>query len=392
MTISLTKEIGLDLVNNEDVEVILKRSVANDPTGTANKGKLYTKDVAGVTQLFYVASDGTIDQITPASGTPSPWNNTTTVGYITQNTTTNDVIIGGTTAPAAPRKLFIVNGVNPKGIRVEDAASNTNVLDFLKTGDTTTTLQVTGTTISFGPGVAAALDTTLSRIAGPLLNVNVGTRFGGNIERFESAWTIKTIRTVVDGNGDDITISAAIALAAAAGAYVGGVVTIQSGDSTANGANQAAGSRAAIIAGNAASGVGGTPVKGGDVRITTGQGADNGALVANNSGDVIIEDANNQGANVIPVIDQDGSGAGFFGKLGTRDAAHGGTDAVNARWNEVNAVSVVSGDMCFTDPGCPICGREFAEGDDIVLRVIKAEKFEKGYLTRTVPAHYGCKH
>jgi hypothetical protein len=35
----------------------------SDPSGTANKGKLYTKDVAGTTQLFYCNSAGTVTQL-----------------------------------------------------------------------------------------------------------------------------------------------------------------------------------------------------------------------------------------------------------------------------------------------------------------------------------------
>lgn len=39
-----------------------------DQPAVANKGVLYTKDVATVTELFYRASDGTVTQLTPSSG------------------------------------------------------------------------------------------------------------------------------------------------------------------------------------------------------------------------------------------------------------------------------------------------------------------------------------
>jgi hypothetical protein len=39
-----------------------------DPGAVANRGRIYTKDVSTVTELFYQASDGTVTQLTPASG------------------------------------------------------------------------------------------------------------------------------------------------------------------------------------------------------------------------------------------------------------------------------------------------------------------------------------
>ncbi len=41
---------------------------AGDPGASANQIKLYPKDVATVTQLFAQASDGTVTQLTPATG------------------------------------------------------------------------------------------------------------------------------------------------------------------------------------------------------------------------------------------------------------------------------------------------------------------------------------
>lgn len=54
-----------------DVAVFPERA---DPSALANKGILYTKDVSGVTQLFYVDSQGAIRQITgaPAASEASP--------------------------------------------------------------------------------------------------------------------------------------------------------------------------------------------------------------------------------------------------------------------------------------------------------------------------------
>ena len=44
------------------------QELAGDPGATANAGKLYTKDVSTVTELFFQASDGTVTQITPGGG------------------------------------------------------------------------------------------------------------------------------------------------------------------------------------------------------------------------------------------------------------------------------------------------------------------------------------
>lgn len=45
---------------------IIKRAL--DPTAEADRVQLYSKDVAGVSQLFAIASDGTVTQLTPPSG------------------------------------------------------------------------------------------------------------------------------------------------------------------------------------------------------------------------------------------------------------------------------------------------------------------------------------
>ena len=52
--------------------------VAADPAAVANSGFVYTKDVAGITQLFYEADDGTVSQLTPTSGS-TPWQRTGTM-------------------------------------------------------------------------------------------------------------------------------------------------------------------------------------------------------------------------------------------------------------------------------------------------------------------------
>jgi hypothetical protein len=64
-----TNFLGSGLVTfSGDIEVTASAAAifserAGDPGGVANKGKLYTKDVAGVTELFYQRSNGTVVQL-----------------------------------------------------------------------------------------------------------------------------------------------------------------------------------------------------------------------------------------------------------------------------------------------------------------------------------------
>lgn len=52
------------------LDYALLPKAASDPTPLAGSGKLYSKDVSGVVQLFYEADNGTITQLTPG-GVPS---------------------------------------------------------------------------------------------------------------------------------------------------------------------------------------------------------------------------------------------------------------------------------------------------------------------------------
>ena len=61
----------MSIIYTDNVDIA---QVAVDPAAAATRGKLYTKDVAGVTQLFYIASDGTVIQVTPA-GSVLTWGN-----------------------------------------------------------------------------------------------------------------------------------------------------------------------------------------------------------------------------------------------------------------------------------------------------------------------------
>ncbi len=70
------------------VVTIPERAAA--PAAVSNFGKVYVKDVAGVSQLFYLADDSTESQITPAAS--AIWSLSS--GIITPTTLTNKVIVG----------------------------------------------------------------------------------------------------------------------------------------------------------------------------------------------------------------------------------------------------------------------------------------------------------
>jgi len=55
------------------------------------------------------------------------------------------------------------------------------------------------------------------------------------------------------------------------------------------------------------------------------------------------------------------------------------------RFANLYAVNVYTGDLCFEEKVCDVCGRSFEEGDEIVLKVKKVDDY-----TRTVPIHVKC--
>lgn len=60
----LLYDSGTDTLTVGSVLSLVER--VGDPAAVANRGHVYTKDVAGVTQLFYRADDGTVNQLTPS--------------------------------------------------------------------------------------------------------------------------------------------------------------------------------------------------------------------------------------------------------------------------------------------------------------------------------------
>jgi len=55
------------------------------------------------------------------------------------------------------------------------------------------------------------------------------------------------------------------------------------------------------------------------------------------------------------------------------------------RWANVYAVNVISADLCFEEKVCEVCGEQFREGEELVLKVKKVDD-----ITRTIPIHLKC--
>jgi hypothetical protein len=274
-----------------DLQEILERPLgANEnPVAVANTGILYTKeDGATVTQLFYRASDGTVSQLTPASGMPSPWNNSVLAGFITENTVAEGVLVGTIVdGSTGTRKLQVQETGTKKGVRAYSALATDNILDWF--------------------------DTTLNKVGVDLT--------GQHLEAIDRTFTLNTLRSVA-GAGDDLTVQGANAIAtAAATAFTGGRATLISGDAASLGAAGADGQTCDIAGGNAASGAGAQD--GGHIRIYTGLGAGGGP-----SGNIVVQDKGGNGINVIPNLNNTSN-------LGTN----------TFRFARVRANEVVAGDV-----------------------------------------------
>lgn len=97
--------------------------------------------------------------------------------------------------------------------------------------------------------------------------------------------------------------------------------------------------------------------------------ARNGDMTLNPGGTVLA------GKNVLPTAD---------------DTVDLGSAA--ARWANVYAAVLTAGDLAFTDQYCAQCHLEFAEGEEVVWRVIKVERDENHRFKRhrSVPVHTVC--
>lgn len=162
----------------------------------------------------------------------------------------------------------------------------------------------------------------------------------------------------------------------------------------------------AVILGGDAGGVGATQVgdhNGGNVGIDAGAGINAGIAGAVGIGGanaaVLSLMRSGVPTNVLGTLavseeasfSADMEMTGDFEFLPTNDA-EGSIGNGSNRFNLVRAVTITSGDIGFDDAGCALCGREFGEGDDIVLRVKKIEHDAAGRrVSITVPVHAGCR-
>jgi len=134
-----------------------------DPAAAASKGKFYTKDAGGVTQLFYRASDGTVTQLTP-----------------------------GGTLPALAGVQFAALIENPIGTLVfqklnEDMIDpGFSIASFVLTSPVTAALLRRGDTIT-GPMTVDATYVSGPPTAASLLNILGGSVGGGDIN--PGVWT-----------------------------------------------------------------------------------------------------------------------------------------------------------------------------------------------------------
>lgn len=120
-----------------------------DPTNVANKGILYTKDVAGLTQLYYMNSAGTVYGITPnTAGT------VTTVSVTTANGISGSVA----TATTTPAITLTLGAITPTSVNGNTISTGTGTLSL-----STFTLTVAGNASISGTNTG---DQTLAGLGG----------------------------------------------------------------------------------------------------------------------------------------------------------------------------------------------------------------------------------
>jgi hypothetical protein len=415
MTIQLTND------GAGDVETILERAL--DPAALANTGKIYTKDVATVTELFYRASDGTVSQLTPATAPgDTPWTRSGTDVRLDQTGDTevtpfddNATTFGLQSTVALTRRwLTVITGSN--GLWTYNAAGDANRSSFFGNAG-----------LAWGLGGGSALDAGMQRGGVARITVSSGDALGagGLFPLVDGTLTAllgdSTLRwRSVSANRHDVFAGAGFANPAARLSRG----TLELGDLTLDVAPDIRFQRTAAVTLQLDDGLGGainvlpfagsiqgsfgssaaifqsfggnqfdvwnaigdanpaarlTVAAGGSLRLGPGGATAEDVYIKRTAATelTLSNAAASAGIDVIPPAVVNGTG-----RLGT----------TTNKWAEVNAFTVTTGDVVFTDPGCPVCGQEFAEGDDLVMRVIKTSRApDGGPLTRTVPCHHGCK-
>jgi hypothetical protein len=270
---------------------------ATNPTTAVNDGALFTKEVSGVTQLFYREdNNGTVHQLTPPSTGTGFWSRTGTVVYPT--TTTDEVAVGAAT----------LSGVNSEQFRVVGDVSLSSGIYF-ETTDLGVTgfhdIEVNACTIAGQPGdglrvtgatTAAATGAVLGgtggyiRMRGGVGGTQNGTNNGGGGGQMQLYGGVggNYIGTGTErggaggqavfaaGDGGECTVSTT------GDAGAGGTCTVAGGDGgrslAGNTGNCGDGGRLQLWGGSSGNdnGLDGIPGDGGDVWLQGGVGLTNG--------------------------------------------------------------------------------------------------------------------
>ena len=151
-----------DLLLGTSTQLVLVEK-SGDPGATANQGKLYTKDVAAITQLHFQASDGTVTQLTPASGGGTPGGANTQVQYNNAGAFAGDAdfTFDGTSV-TLNNSLIMAESANPGGtadqgkLYTKDVSAVTEL--FYQASD--------GTVTQLTPAAVAGNTTTETSVTG----------------------------------------------------------------------------------------------------------------------------------------------------------------------------------------------------------------------------------
>ena len=157
---------------------------AGDPGGTANQGKIYTKDVSTVTQLFYQDSAGVVTQLSAAAAA------TLQSAYVAGNT------ISVTTGEGA--------------VQISDSADLTN------------TLEVSRTFAGGGVGVAITMGAGGEAVTGTGLDAYSGTGATGDTAVFQNDGTGKAIQIFQNKSGVGLAVLKSTATSTGHGITVAG--------------------------------------------------------------------------------------------------------------------------------------------------------------------------
>jgi len=241
--------------------LFLFESAAN-PSAVANRGAVYTKDAAGITQLFYRASDGTVSQLSPLGsgsgdvvGPASSTDNCfarfdTGTGKLIQNSVVCATDLGGVSGittlnasgkitageveiPGTNEGLAIFNGSVLESVVATNgqiAIGNTATTPIVST-ITPTTFQ---TTITNGAGsITVGLDTTASLAGNPGLsasgiahdstdggllfegltaNTLEGVLVSADIAGVDKTWTLPNTTGTIVTTGDSGTVTTTMIL------------------------------------------------------------------------------------------------------------------------------------------------------------------------------------